>query len=98
MNVPITESVREVVSTVMEMTPDDIGVETDLETQVGVDSMAILEIIVCLEQRFGIRYAPSDADRMATVRDIADLTEQYLRRPGGPARSCPAQTETRHGA
>ena len=55
------------------LSPDDIGNEDDLMEQVGLDSVQILEIVVGLEEVFGITFEDADfeIENFANVAAIA---------------------------
>ncbi len=55
--------------------PSDIGDEDVLEETLGVDSVALFQIVAGLEESFDIRFGDEDfdAERFRTVKDIADL-------------------------
>ncbi len=63
--------------------PADFPVHGDLFAE-GMDSMAVMQLIVVVEERFGAVIGPEDAGRenLATPRDLARL---IARKSGGAA-------------
>ena len=57
---------------------DSVGLDERLVTSGLVDSLAIMQIVVYLEEQYGIDFAASgfDPDRLATMGSIVDLIEQ----------------------
>ena len=57
---------------------DSVGLDERLVTSGLVDSLAIMQIVVYLEEQYGIDFAASgfDPDRLATMGCIIDLIEQ----------------------
>ncbi len=55
--------------------PSDIGEEDVLEETLGVDSVALFQIVAGLEEAFDVRFDDEDFDASSfrTVKDIADL-------------------------
>ena len=54
---------------------DSVGVDDRLVASGLVDSMAIMQIVVYLEERYGIDFAASgfDPDRLSSMAGIVDL-------------------------
>jgi acyl carrier protein len=55
--------------------PSDIGDEDVLEETLGVDSVALFQIVAGLEESFDVRFEDEDfdAERFRTVKAIADV-------------------------
>ncbi len=55
-------------------TPEDIETEKEL-SEYGIDSFLLLELIVALEETFGVKFEQSDikADVLKSVKTLADL-------------------------
>ena len=54
----------------------ELDAEIDLRKTALLDSLAIMEIVVFLEQDFGLNVERSDLDHFETPRTIADLIHQ----------------------
>lgn len=57
---------------------DSVGIDERLVASGLVDSLAIMRIVVYLEENYGIDFAVSgfDPDRLATMGSIVDLIEE----------------------
>ena len=57
---------------------DSVGLDERLVASGLVDSLAIMQIVVYLEEQYGIDFAANgfDPDRLATMGSIVDLIEQ----------------------
>ena len=57
---------------------DSVGIDDPLVASGLVDSLAIMQIVVYLEESYGIDFAVSgfDPDRLATMGSIIDLIEE----------------------
>ncbi|NLW50174.1 MAG: acyl carrier protein [Candidatus Brocadiaceae bacterium] len=64
----------------LSIAPEEIGTEDDLLEAVGLDSVQILEVVVGLEEVFGVTFEDADFEiaNFASVRAIVD----YLRARG----------------
>ena len=68
----------------LDIAPDDIDTETPL-VEYGVDSFLLLELVVALEDMFGIKFEQTDitSETLKSVETLADL----IRRKQGGAES-----------
>jgi acyl carrier protein len=51
----------------------EVGPDDDLQTQVGLDSMGIIEIATKLEDEYNIQFDDSDMKFIKTINATADL-------------------------
>jgi len=49
--------------------------EADLASDVGLDSLDVVELTLALEERYGIEIPDEDLENVATVRDAIELIE-----------------------
>jgi len=58
----------------LKVAPEDIGDEDDLMESVGLDSVQLLEVVVGLEENFGITFEDEDfsIENFQSVRAIAE--------------------------
>lgn len=63
-------------------TPEDlvIAVSMNLESDLGFDSLDIMELIVVLEAQFNISISDQQAGQIQTVGDIINLINQKMKR------------------
>lgn len=59
--------------------PDDVRPEARLVEDLGADSLDMVELIMAVEEEFGIEVPDEDAESLATVGQIADYLERRLR-------------------
>lgn len=59
----------------LEVKPEEIGDDDDLLGKFGIDSVRLFEIVVGLEEVFGLSFADEDfaVERFSTARRIAEL-------------------------
>ncbi len=75
------DRIKEIIVTVLELSEDDakqITEDTDL-LEYGLDSMTCVEMVVNLEEEFGITVDEEDllVENMSTISKIKDLVEKY---------------------
>lgn len=57
--------------------------DSRLGDDLGIDSLALVELIIALEEEFQIEFSDSDLDpeKIQTVGDIRDLLNRYVPQP-----------------
>ena len=54
------------------------SLDASLETDLGCDSLDIVEITVGVEEKFNLEIPDEDAEKFKTIRDIASYLEEQL--------------------
>ncbi len=70
------EKVRNALAQQFEMDPEAITPETNLIDDLGADSLDVVELIMSLEDEFGIAISDEDAAQLYTVGRIVDYLEK----------------------
>ena len=66
------EKVQAVLAKQFEMDPESITMDTNLIDDIGADSLDVVELIVSIEDEFGISISDEDAANLYTVSKIVD--------------------------
>ena len=69
------DKVKEALSKQFELDPDSITMETNLIDDLGADSLDVVELIMALEDEFGLSISDEDAAQLYTVGRIVDYLE-----------------------
>ncbi len=72
----IFEQVRDALAQQFEADPDSITMDTNLIDDLGADSLDVVELIMSLEDLYGISISDEDAAQLYTVRRIVDYLEK----------------------
>ena len=72
----IFENVRDALAKQFEIDPETITMDTSLVDDLGADSLDVVELIMSLEDLFGISITDEDAAQLDTVRKIVDYLER----------------------
>ncbi|MCW5892239.1 MAG: acyl carrier protein [bacterium] len=69
----VTGRLRALIAAKLEADPAGIREDTDLVTELGADSLAIVELMMAVEEEMGIRVDEEAADRVRTFGDAVAL-------------------------
>ncbi len=72
----IFENIRDALAQQFEADPDSITMDTSLIDDLGADSLDVVELIMSLEDTFGISINDEDAAQLTTVHKIVDYLEK----------------------
>ncbi len=72
----IFEKVQEALASQFEIDPAGITMDTNLVDDLGADSLDVVELIMSLEDSFGIAISDEDAAELYTVRRIVEYLEK----------------------
>ncbi len=70
------EKVRDVLAKQFEIDPETITPDTNLVDDLGADSLDVVELIMSVEDEFGITIDDDAASGLMTVRQIVDFIEK----------------------
>ena len=72
----IFENVRDALAQQFEVDPETITPETSLIDDLGADSLDVVELIMSLEDMYGISITDEDAAQLYTVRRIVEYLDK----------------------
>lgn len=70
------EQIREIVAEVLCLEPDEIGEDADFVSELGVNSVQMLEIVAGIEDEFDIEISASDLGKYDSIRKIVKALEE----------------------
>ncbi len=72
----IFDQVRNALAKQFELDPETITLDTNLIDDLGADSLDVVELIMSLEDEFGIAISDEDAAQLYTVGRIVEYLEK----------------------
>ena len=73
----IFEKVRDALASQFELDPETVTLETNLIDDLGADSLDVVELIMTLEDNYGISISDEDAAKLHNVAEIVDYVEKH---------------------
>jgi len=74
----IFEKIKEALATQFEVDPDSITRDTDIMKDLGADSLDLVELIMSLEDEYGVSVTDESVYEHKTVGEIADFIESLM--------------------
>lgn len=68
----IEEKVKDCIVSQLGVNEDEVTPEASFIDDLGADSLDIVELVMALEDRFGIEIPDEDVEKMRTVKDAID--------------------------
>ena len=75
------EEIKQVVSEQLGVKPEEIKPTASFQDDLGADSLDAVELIMALEEKFGIEIPDADAEVMLTVNDVIKYIENKINNP-----------------
>ena len=75
----IASGLKHIISDVSNVRVSNIENSTNLQKDLGIDSFNAAEILVAVEQKYGIKVEPSEIFNLKTFSDVLKLTERYIK-------------------
>lgn len=74
----IRRSIKEAIASVCDIALEDIGDTASFKEDLGLDSLALLELAIDIELRFTLDVPEGELPQLQTVQDAVDLVQQSL--------------------
>ena len=72
----IETTVKDIVVEQLDATPEDISLETSFTDDLQADSLAIVELVLALEEKFDVKIPDDEVDKIKTVGDAIDYIKK----------------------
>lgn len=70
------EKVREMLAKQLNIKPETIRPESEVVKDLGADSLDVVELLISLEDSYGISVPEEDMENFKTVQDIVNMLEK----------------------
>ena len=72
------EKLQEIIGEVLNIDPDDVSMDAAFADDLGADSLDVFQIVMGIEENFGIQISNEAVEQIMTVRDAAEQIKQAL--------------------
>ena len=78
--VDIEAEVREHICSQLEVAPEKVKLEASFVDDLKADSLAVVELVLALEEKFEIEIPDEDTERIKTVKDAVDYIKEHRKK------------------
>ena len=75
----IFDEVREILAEQLDVDKDSIEMNSKLAEDLGADSLDVVELMMALEDEYGITLPEGEVENVKTVQDIVDMMEKLAK-------------------
>lgn len=72
----LEEKVIKIVMEQLDVTQEECVLEASFIDDLGADSLDIVELLMEMEEEFGIEIADEELEKIATIQDVVDFLKQ----------------------
>ncbi|MGH7864612.1 MAG: acyl carrier protein [Candidatus Binataceae bacterium] len=73
----IATKIREKIAEQLGVSADEVTPDSSFIEDLGADSLDIVEMVMALEEEFGIEISDEDAEKIRTVKDVVAFIEAH---------------------
>jgi len=71
----VEEKVIEIISQKLNLSKDQIKPEASFVDDLGADSLDLVELVMAMEEAFGMEVPDEEAEKLRTVKDVIDYVK-----------------------
>lgn len=75
--VSVSEKVKEIICSQLEVKPEQVQPKANFVDDLKADSLAVVELVLALEEEFGIEIPDEDTEQIKTVQDAITYIETH---------------------
>ena len=72
------ERLKKIIVEQLGVEPDDVTLEAAFVEDLNADSLDLVELIMSLEEEFGMEISDEDAEKIKTVKDAQDYIDEHV--------------------
>ena len=74
----VAEKIKSIIAEQLGVKPEEVTPQASFIEDLGADSLDTVELVMALEEEFGIEIPDEDAEKMATVGDAAKYIDEKI--------------------
>lgn len=73
----VFQGIKEIVVEQLAVAESEAKLEASFVDDLGADSLDVVELVMAMEERFGLEISDEDAEKMATIGDAVSYIEEH---------------------
>ena len=74
----VFESIKKILGAQLEVKPDTITMETNIADDLGADSLDVVELLMSIEDEFGVEIPDEKIEGLRTVGSVVDYIQEHM--------------------
>ena len=70
------EKIREILEEELNIDPEDVTEDSDFRDDLVIDSLDLFELVMNLENEYGVEFPAEELENLRTVGDVIDFLEK----------------------
>jgi acyl carrier protein len=75
----VEAKVKEIICAQLEVSPEQVRAEASFTDDLKADSLAVVELVLALEEHFGIEIPDEDTEQIKTVKDAVEYIKAHAK-------------------
>ncbi len=75
----VEQKVKEIICAQLEVSPEQVKPEASFTDDLKADSLAVVELVLALEEAFGIEIPDEDTEQIKTVKDAVEYIKAHAK-------------------
>ena len=74
----VEQKVIEIIVEQLKVSPEEVTLEASFIEDLGADSLDLVELIMAMEEEFGLEISDEDAEKIQTVQDAVNYITEHI--------------------
>ncbi|OGP97385.1 MAG: acyl carrier protein [Deltaproteobacteria bacterium RBG_19FT_COMBO_52_11] len=74
----VERKVIEIIVEQLGVSEDEVAMEASFIDDLGADSLDLVELIMAMEEEFGLEISDEDAEKIQTVQDVVNYINEHV--------------------
>jgi acyl carrier protein len=74
----VVQRVIEIIVEQLKVSPEEVTLEASFIDDLGADSLDLVELIMAMEEEFGLEISDEDAEKIQTVQDTVNYITEHM--------------------
>ena len=74
----VEQKVFDIIVEQLKVSPEEVTLEASFIEDLGADSLDLVELIMAMEEEFGLEISDEDAEKIQTVQDAVNYITEHI--------------------